>query len=123
MRGYSHQLHALLDGLDLSSPGAPLPDLGYLRGVANGLDDGVKKLETFKNDFEADCQGRTDAEGRPKVAKLKWARHQKKINELRRQVSRWKQDLSQAVSLFQTTQMQVHRIPIMHMQEVAYTVP
>lgn len=105
VRGYSHQLHALLEGLRQASPGAPPLDLGYLKGVADVLDDGVKKLETLEKDFQADCEGRTDAKGRPKISKIKWARLQGKVNQPRRQVWQWKQDLAHAVPLFQTTQM------------------
>jgi hypothetical protein len=103
VRGYSHQLRALLDSLPQSPSGAPLPDLSHLRGVADALNDEVKKLKTLELDFQAECQGRTDAEGRPKISKIKWARHLGALDELRGRVSQWKQDLSHAVALFQTT--------------------
>jgi hypothetical protein len=102
--GFSHQLRAILDDMPRSPSGLPPDVLSHLRGVADGMENEVKKLKAFEIDFEVSSHGKKDAKGRPKIPKIKWARHQSALSELRARVSRWKDDISGAVSLLQTTQ-------------------
>jgi hypothetical protein len=102
--GYLHQLRDALSSLPGLSSGNPSRDLDHVQRVADGLDDDVKKLQTLALDFQAGSEGKTDAKGRPKIPKFKWARHLNTINELRERVSRRKHDLAHAVSLLQANQ-------------------
>ncbi|KAH8905219.1 ankyrin [Coniochaeta sp. PMI_546] len=121
---YLNQLREVLHGLSTTSSGAGASSpavLDYLQCVTDGLNHEVKKLEALELDFRSESQRRTDAKGKPRVLKIKWARHLTTVNELRERVKHKKQDLAHALSLLQTEQIGHQRALIVDITNVVTT--
>jgi hypothetical protein len=107
MVGHLNQIREVLDGMSTASGPRASPPVGleYLQGVAKGFERRGQELKDFEIDFKGESRGRTDANGRPKVPKIRWARHLTTIMELRGRAKQGKQELAHALYLLQTKQM------------------
>jgi hypothetical protein len=97
-------VHNALKDLPTGPPGPSAAHLNYVQRVSDALVTDVTELRKLESIFEVNVKGRVDAQGRPKILKLRWARHRKTIEELRERISSKRSDLANALSILQTGQ-------------------